>query len=183
MIQYNRLLLSMMMEMRSKDAYTTKNTHTTLLSPVNCYCGDYFLAGITATLIQYGKLPATIPVLQSFTSDHAQFGPKIAIFYLPFVALMLFLLLHYLEIKAAYPVMRKNKAPLSHRQRQNGILTFCLIKNSILLYFTYSLFNDLTVALGRERILQQWHAYLFLLLLFGIFMMGIVRGILLDKKS
>jgi len=142
-----------------------------------------FLAGITATLLQYGKLPATIPVLQSFTSDHAQFGPKIAIFYLPFVALMLFLLLHYLEIKAAYPVMRKNKAPLSHKQRQNGILTFCLIKNSILLYFTYSLFNDLTVALGRERILQQWHAYLFLLLLFGIFMIGIVRGILLAKKS
>ncbi len=142
-----------------------------------------FLAGFTATLIQYRKLPATIPVLQSFTSDHAQFGPKIAIFYLPFIALMLFLLLHYLEIKAAYPMMRKNKPPLSHSQRQNGIITFCLIKNIILLYFTYSLFNDLTIALGRDRILQQWHAYLFLFLLFGIFSMGIVRGILLNKKG
>ncbi|MCE4042903.1 DUF1648 domain-containing protein [Lysinibacillus fusiformis] len=141
-----------------------------------------FLAGFTATLIQYRKLPATIPVLQSFTSDHAQFGPKIAIFYLPFIALMLFLLLHYLEMKAAYPMMRKNKPPLSHSQRQNGIITFCLIKNSILLYFTYSLFNDLTIALGRDRILQQWHAYLFLFLLCGIFSMGIVRGILLNKK-
>lgn len=110
-----------------------------------------FLAGFTATLIQYRKLPATIPVLQSFTSDHAQFGPKIAIFYLPFIALMLFLLLHYLEMKAAYPMMRKNKPPLSHSQRQNGIMTFCLIKNSILLYFTYSLFNDLTIALGRSH--------------------------------
>ena len=142
-----------------------------------------FLAGFTATLIQYRKLPATIPVLQSFTSDHAQFGPKIAIFYLPFIALMLFLLLHYLEIKAAYPMMRKNKPPLSHTQRQNGIITFCLIKNSILLYFTYSLFNDLTIALGRDRILQQWHAYLFLFLLCGIFSLGIVRGILLNKKG
>lgn len=142
-----------------------------------------FLAGFTATLIQYRKLPATIPVLQSFTSDHAQFGPKIAIFYLPFIALMLFLLLHYLEIKAAYPMMRKNKPPLSHTQRQNGIITFCLIKNSILLYFTYSLFNDLTIALGRDRILQQWHAYLFLFLLCGIFSMGIIRGILLNKKG
>ena len=141
-----------------------------------------FLAGFTATLIQYRKLPATIPVLQSFTSDHAQFGPKIAIFYLPFIALMLFLLLHYLEMKAAYPVMRRNKPPLSHSQRQNGIMTFCLIKNSILLYFTYSLFNDLSIALGRDRILQQWHAYLFLFLLCGIFSMGIVRGILLNKK-
>ena len=141
-----------------------------------------FLAGFTATLIQYRKLPATIPVLQSFTSDHAQFGPKIAIFYLPFIALMLFLLLHYLEMKAAYPMMRKNKPPLSHSQRQNGIMTFCLIKNSILLYFTYSLFNDLTIALGRVRILQQWHAYLFLFLLCGIFSMGIVRCILLNKK-
>lgn len=141
-----------------------------------------FLAGFTATLIQYQKLPATIPVLQSFTSDHAQFGPKIAIFYLPFIALMLFLLLHYLEMKAAYPVMRKNKPPLSHSQRQNGIMTFCLIKNSILLYFTYSLFNDLTIALGHDRILQQWHAYLFLFLLCGIFSMGIVRGIVLNKK-
>jgi len=141
-----------------------------------------FLAGFTATLIQYRKLPATIPVLQSFTSDHAQFGPKIAIFYLPFIALMLFLLLHYLEMKAAYPMMRKNKPSLSHSQRQNGIMTFCLIKNSILLYFTYSLFNDLTIALGRVRILQQWHAYLFLFLLCGIFSMGIVRGILLNKK-
>ncbi|WP_336635912.1 DUF1648 domain-containing protein [Lysinibacillus fusiformis] len=142
-----------------------------------------FLAGFTATLIQYRKLPATIPVLQSFTSDHAQLGPKIAIFYLPFIALMLFLLLHYLEMKAAYPMMRKNKPPLSHSQRQNGIITFCLIKNSILLYFTYSLFNDLTIALGRDRILQQWHAYLFLFLLCGIFSMGIVRGILLNKKG
>ncbi|MED4887211.1 DUF1648 domain-containing protein [Lysinibacillus sp. FSL R7-0073] len=141
-----------------------------------------FLAGFTATLIQYRKLPATIPVLQSFTSDHAQFGPKIAIFYLPFIALMLFLLLHYLEMKAAYPVMRRNKPPLSHSQRQNAIMTFCLIKNSILLYFTYSLFNDLSIALGRDRILQQWHAYLFLFLLCGIFSMGIVRGILLNKK-
>lgn len=141
-----------------------------------------FLAGFTATLIQYRKLPATIPVLQSFTSDHAQFGPKIAIFYLPFIALMLFLLLHYLEMKAAYPVMRRNKPPLSHSQRQNGIMTFCLIKNSILLYFTYYLFNDLSIALGRDRILQQWHAYLFLFLLCGIFSMGIVRGILLNKK-
>ncbi|MCR8852360.1 DUF1648 domain-containing protein [Lysinibacillus fusiformis] len=141
-----------------------------------------FLAGFTATLIQYRKLPATIPVLQSFTSDHAQFGPKIAIFYLPFIALMLFLLLHYLEMKAAYPVMKRNKPPLSHSQRQNGIMTFCLIKNSILLYFTYSLFNDLSTALGRDRILQQWHAYLFLFLLCGIFSMGIVRGILLNKK-
>lgn len=142
-----------------------------------------FFAGITATLIQYHKLPATIPVLQSFTSDHAQLGPKIAIFYLPFVALMLFLLLHYLELKAAYPVLRRNKSPLSHKRRQNGIITFCLIKNSILLYFTYSLFNDLTIALGRDRILQQWHAYLFLVLLCGILSIGIVRGLLLDKKD
>ncbi len=142
-----------------------------------------FFAGITAILIQYHKLPATIPVLQSFTSDHAQLGPKIAIFYLPFVALMLFLLLHYLEIKAAYPVLRNNKPPLSHKQRQNGIITFCLMKNSILLYFTYSLLNDLTIALGRDRILQQWHAYLFLLFLCGIFSLGIVRGFLLEKRQ
>lgn len=144
--------------------------------------GTIFLAGVTATLIQYHKLPGSIPVLQSFTSEHAQFGPKIAIFYLPFVALMLFLLLHYLEVRAAYPVLRKNKPTLSHGQRQNGILTFCLIKNSILLYFTYSLFNDLTVALGHNRILQQWHAYLFLVLLSLIFIVGIIRGVLLGKK-
>lgn len=144
--------------------------------------GTIFLAGVTATLIQYHKLPGSIPVLQSFTSEHAQFGPKIAIFYLPFIALMLFLLLHYLEVRAAYPVLRKNKPTLSHSQRQNGILTFCLIKNSILLYFTYSLFNDLTVALGHDRILQQWHAYLFLVLLSLIFIVGIIRGVSLGKK-
>ncbi|MGE7693739.1 DUF1648 domain-containing protein [Lysinibacillus sp. NPDC094177] len=150
--------------------------------PLTLIVATIFLAGITATLIQYNKLPASIPVLQSFTSEHAQFGPKIAIFYLPFVALMLFLLLHYLEIKAAYPILRKNKPTLSHPERQNGIITFCLIKNSILLYFTFSLFNDLTVGLGHHRILQQWHAYLFLFALSTIFIMGIVRGILLNKK-
>lgn len=142
-----------------------------------------FVAAITAIALQYNKLPISIPVLQSFSNDHAQFGPKIAIFYLPFVALMLFLLLHYLEMKAGYPVPRKNKQTLSHAQRKNGIITYCLIKNSILLYFTYSLFNDLTVALGRDRILQQWHAYLFLAVLFLIFSFGIIRGILLDKKA
>ncbi|MEY9979006.1 DUF1648 domain-containing protein [Lysinibacillus sp. RC79] len=142
-----------------------------------------FLAGITATLIQYNKLPASIPVLQSFSSEHAQFGPKIAIFYLPFIAFMLFLLLQYLEVRAAYPTLRKSKPTLSHVQRQNGIITFCLIKNSILLYFTYSLFNDLTVALGHNRILQQWHSYLFLFVLCTIFIMGVVRGILLSKKK
>ncbi|MGN4127790.1 DUF1648 domain-containing protein [Lysinibacillus sphaericus] len=142
-----------------------------------------FIAGLTATLIQYRQLPASIPILHSFTSDHAQFGPKIAIFYLPFVALMLFLLLHYLEVKAAYPVKRKNKPVLSHAQRQNGILTFCLIKNSILLYFTYSLLNDLMVAFGRSRLLHQWQAYVFLALLFIIFISGIIRGLLLDKKA
>lgn len=141
-----------------------------------------FVAAITATAIQYSKLPASIPIIQSFTGEHVQLGPKIAIFYLPFVALMLFLLLHYLEMKAGYPVPRKNKPMLSHAQRQNGIVLFCLIKNSILLYFTYSLLNDLTVALGRERLLQQWHAYLFLFLLFAIFIVGSVRGILLGKK-
>lgn len=151
--------------------------------PLTLIVATIFLAGITATLIQYNKLPASIPVLQSFTSEHAQFGPKIAIFYLPFVALMLFLLLHYLEIKAAYPILRKNKPTLSHPERQNGIITFCLIKNSILLYFTFSLFNDLTVGLGHHRILQQWHAYLFLFALSTIFIMGIVRGILLNKKK
>lgn len=142
-----------------------------------------FTASITATLIQYRKLPSSIPVLQSFTTDHAQFGPKIAIFYLPFVALMLFLLLHYLEIKAAYPVVRKHKPFLSHLERQNGMITFCLIKNSILLYFTYSLFNDLTVAMGHHRFLQQWHAYAFLALLFVIFIAGIIRGLLLQHKA
>jgi len=141
-----------------------------------------FTAGITATVIQYRKLPSSIPVLQSFTTDHAQFGPKIAIFYLPFVALMLFLLLHYLEIKAAYPVLRKNKPTLSHMERQNGIITFCLMKNSILLYFTYSLFNDLTVAMGHSRILQQWQAYAFLALLLIIFIWGIIRGLYLQQK-
>lgn len=141
-----------------------------------------FTAGITATLIQYRKLPSSIPVLQSFTTEHAQFGPKIAIFYLPFVALLLFLLLHYLEIKAAYPVVRKHKPTLSHIERQNGIITFCLMKNSILLYFTYSLFNDLTVAMGHTRILQQWHAYAFLALLFIIFIWGIIRGLYLQHK-
>lgn len=142
-----------------------------------------FIAGLTATVIQYRKLPTSIPILQSFTSDHAQFGPKIAIFYLPFVALLLFLLLHYLEVKAAYPVQRKNKPVLSHVQRQNGILTFCLIKNSILLYFTYSLLNDLMIAFGHNRILQQWQAYIFLALLFIILSFGIIRGLFLDKKS
>ncbi|GAB0169164.1 DUF1648 domain-containing protein [Lysinibacillus sp. CTST325] len=151
--------------------------------PLTLIVATIFLAGITATLIQYSKLPATIPVLQSFTSEHAQFGPKIAIFYLPFIAFMLFLLLQYLEIRAAYPIPRKNKATLSHTERQNGIIIFCLIKNSILLYFTYSLFNDLTVALGHNRILQQWHAYLFLFVLCTILIMGVVRGILLNKKE
>ena len=141
-----------------------------------------FVAAITATAIQYSKLPTSIPVLQSFNSEHAQFGPKIAIFYLPFVALMLFLLLHYLEIKVGYPMPRKNKEILSHAQRQNTMMTFCFIKNAILLYFTYSLWNDLAVALERERILQQWHAYLFLFVLFLIFMSGIIRGILLGRK-
>lgn len=141
-----------------------------------------FVAGMTATVIQYNKLPMSIPVLQSFTSDHAQFGPKIAIFYLPFVALMLFLLLQYLEIKAGYPMPRKNKPTLTHAQRQNAIIIFCLIKNSILLYFTYSLLNDLTNAFGRDRILQQWHAYFFLAVLFLIFTVGIIRGLLLSKK-
>ncbi|MGE7839995.1 DUF1648 domain-containing protein [Lysinibacillus sp. NPDC093712] len=142
-----------------------------------------FTAGITATLIQYRKLPSSISVLQSFTTDHAQFGPKIAIFYLPFVALMLFLLLHYLEIKAAYPLVRKHKPTLSHIERQNGIITFCLMKNSILLYFTYSLFNDLSVSMGHTRILQQWHAYAFLALLFVIFISGIIRGLFLQHKA
>jgi len=151
--------------------------------PLTLIVATIFLAGITATLIQYSKLPASIPVLQSFTSEHAQFGPKIAIFYLPFIAFMLFLLLQYLEIRAAYPIPRKNKHTLSHTERQNGIIIFCLIKNSILLYFTYSLFNDLTVALGHNRILQQWHAYLFLFVLCTIFIIGIVRGILLNKKK
>ncbi|KOS68631.1 hypothetical protein AEA09_08795 [Lysinibacillus contaminans] len=142
-----------------------------------------FVAAITATVIQYSKLPALIPVLQSFNSDHAQFGPKIAIFYLPFVALMLFLLLHYLEIKAGYPLPRRNKETLSHAQRQNAMMTFCFIKNAILLYFTYSLWNDLAVALERDRILQHWHAYLFLFVLSLIFSAGIIRGFLLSKKS
>ncbi|MFJ7954552.1 DUF1648 domain-containing protein [Lysinibacillus sp. NPDC096418] len=142
-----------------------------------------FLAAITATIIQYSKLPTSIPVLQSFNSGDAQFGPKIAIFYLPFVALMIFLMLHYLEIKAGYPVPRKNKEMQSHVQRQNAIMTFCLIKNAILLYFTYSLWNDLAMALGRERILQQWHAYLFLFILFLIFVWGILRGVLLGRNE
>ncbi|MEB2282156.1 DUF1648 domain-containing protein [Lysinibacillus xylanilyticus] len=151
--------------------------------PLTLSVATIFLAGITATLIQYSKLPASIPVLQSFTSEHAQFGPKIAIFYLPFIAFMLFLLLQYLEIRAAYPIPRKNKPTLSHTERQNGIIIFCLIKNSILLYFTYSLFNDLAVALDHHRILQQWHAYLFLFVLCTIFIMGVVRGILLSKRE
>ena len=83
MIQYNRLLLSMMMEMRSKDAYTTKTPTPRFCHQLTVIVATIFLAGITATLIQYGKLPAMIPVLQSFTSDHAQFGPKIAIFIYP----------------------------------------------------------------------------------------------------
>lgn len=164
--------------------------HKQLKTPTPLFCkrltmvvATIFAAAITATVIQYHQLPTSIPVLQSFTSDNAQIGPKIAIFYLPFVALMLFLLLHYLEMKAGYPMPRKNKPPLSHTQRQNAIITFCLIKNSILLYFTYSLFNDLTIALGRDRILQQWQAYLFLIILFVIFTAGIVRGFLLGKKT
>lgn len=142
-----------------------------------------FVAAISATVFQYSKLPTSIPILQSFNSEHAQLGPKIAIFYLPFVALMIFLMLHYLEIKAAYPLPRKNKEIPSHAQRENAILTFCFIKNAILLYFTYSLWNDLAVALGRERILQEWHAYLFLFILFLIFVQGILRGVLLGKNE
>lgn len=142
-----------------------------------------FVAAITATVLQYSKLPTSIPVLQSFNSEDAQFGPKIAIFYLPFVALMIFLMLHYLEIKAGYPLPRKNKEIQSHAQRKNAMMTFCFIKNAILLYFTYSLWNDLAVAQGRERILQQWHAYLFLFILFLIFIQGILRGVLLGKNE
>ncbi|MFJ7736157.1 DUF1648 domain-containing protein [Lysinibacillus sp. NPDC097287] len=142
-----------------------------------------FVAAISATVIQYSKLPTSIPVLQSFNSENAQFGPKIAIFYLPFVALMIFLMLHYLEIKAGYPIPRKNKETQSNAQRQNAIMTFCFIKNAILLYFTYSLWNDLAVALGRERILQQWHAYLFLFVLFLIFVQGVLRGVLLARNE
>ncbi|MEG0260476.1 MAG: DUF1648 domain-containing protein [Lysinibacillus sp.] len=164
--------------------------HNKQKTPVPIFCkrltmivATIFVAAITATAIQFGKLPTSIPVLQHFNNDNAQFGPKIAIFYLPFVALMIFLLLHYLEIKAGYPMPRKNKETLSHAQRQNTIMTFCFIKNAILLYFTYSLWNDLAVGLGRERILQQWHAYFFLFVLFLIFMFGMIRGILLGNKQ
>ncbi|GLC88851.1 DUF1648 domain-containing protein [Lysinibacillus piscis] len=135
-----------------------------------------FSAGVVATIMHYSNLPASIPVLQSFTSRDAQFGPKIAIFYLPFVAFMLFLLLQYLEYRATFSQSTETGA-----QHKNRIMTFCLIKNSILLYFTYSLCNDLAVAFGHPRILQQWQAYAFLALLFGILGIGIIRGLFLTR--
>ncbi len=134
------------------------------------------LAVIIFLSAKWSVLPERVPTHFNMTGEADGWGSRWTLIIMPIVGIVMWIGMYFIE-----------KFPQSHnylwfteenaqRQYKNSQLLVNVMKNSILIFFSYITFNSVLIALGEQSLLGVWEIVLFLVAIFGSIAFFIYRS-------
>lgn len=135
-----------------------------------------FSASILYLIVQWGNIPDQVPGHFNAAGEVDRWGSKYELFILPIIGLFLFFMFSLLE-----------KAPHTHnypkRLNEQNVEQFYLqsrkllntVKNLCLLVFAFLIVQIVRVALGDIESLGLWFLPVFLVIMFGSIIIGVLK--------
>ena len=135
-----------------------------------------FLSSLIYIIVKWSSLPERVPSHYNAFGEPDAWSNKVFIFFPISIGFMLWVGCYFIEkhphIHNYIWLTSKNK----FRLYRNSMLMINFIKNEILLYFSFNIWNDVHVAKGNEPLFDVWQLPIFLFVLFGTLFYFIFRS-------
>lgn len=136
-----------------------------------------FGASVFYLISIWSSVPSEVPIHYNFAGEPDGWGDKWNLSILPVIGLTLWIGLYFIE---KYPhthnyigLTEENK----ERLYKNSQLLVNVLRNEIMIFFSYMTVETVNVAGGHEMVLGAWVMPLFLVILFGSIAYLFVRGL------
>ncbi|MEK4092876.1 MULTISPECIES: DUF1648 domain-containing protein [unclassified Viridibacillus] len=134
-----------------------------------------FVVAIIYGITQWSSLPSEVPTHYNALGVPDDWGPRWMFFLPPIIGVVLWLFCHVLEQKPHLHNYSTLTADNTERLYKNSMLLLNFVKNEILLFFAFNIWNDVHIARGGESLLGVYEMPLFLAILFGTIIFFVVR--------
>lgn len=134
-----------------------------------------FVLAIIYGITQWSSLPSEVPTHYNALGEPDDWGPKWMFFLPPGIGAAIWIFLYVIELKPHLHNYSTLTAENTERLYQNSMLLLNFVKNEVLLFFGYNMWNDVHVARGGESLLGIYEMPLFLVILFGTIIYFVVR--------
>ncbi|RDI47988.1 DUF1648 domain-containing protein [Falsibacillus pallidus] len=136
-----------------------------------------FSGTIFYTLLSWGDLPPRIPTHFNAAGEVDGMGSKGSIWALPVIGLILWIGLTILEnYPHVYNYINLTKET-AERQYKNAVLMVNILKNLIIVLFSYLTWVGIQIGKGHQEGLGIWFLPVFLVLILGTVIFFIVRSV------
>ncbi len=127
-------------------------------------------------LIKWTSMPETVPIHFDFSGEPDRWGKRWILMLTLIIGIMAWIGMHFLEkFPQIHNYMWLTKENVQ-RQYKNSQLLLNVMKNIILIFFSFMAYDSVHVALGKQSIMGLWSMTLFLILLFGPITFFVVRS-------
>ncbi|RNF38718.1 DUF1648 domain-containing protein [Planococcus salinus] len=136
-----------------------------------------FLAATIFLIIEWPSIPETVPMHFDASGEADGWGPRWTIFLLLAVGLALWIGLYFLE-KVPHVHNYLNLTEQNVRQQyKNSQLLLNVLKNEILVFFSYFTWSSVQIAKGQADSLGTWALPVFLVIIFGSLGFFMIRSL------
>lgn len=143
----------------------------------------FFFGTMMYLLTVWSSLPELVPSHYNLAGEADDWQKKWVIFLPPSIGIVLWFPLHILEKKPHLHnyigLTEENK----ERLYKNSMLLMNVIKNEMLLFFSFGSWNDVKVANGNESLLGVWDIPILFLVIFGTLIFFMIRSFQIIKRS
>lgn len=135
-----------------------------------------FAAIMIYLLIQWSSIPSTVPIHFNVSGEADGWGPKWMLFLLPFVGIILWVGMYFLEKQPQIHNYLNLREDNIRAQYKNSQFLVNVMKNEVLIFFAYFTWTSIHIASGQEDSLGVWTMPVFLTVIFGSMGFFIVRS-------
>ncbi|HWO74734.1 MAG TPA: DUF1648 domain-containing protein [Bacillus sp. (in: firmicutes)] len=139
--------------------------------------GFIFVANFVFILIQWNEIPDRVPTHFNVFGEADDWGGKGFIWVLPLVGIFIWTMMTVLgKHPHTFNYMVQITEENAERQYRNGKLLMNMIKNEIILLFSYLSFSTIQVAKGGTMLLGIWELPIVLVTIFGTITIFTIRS-------
>ncbi|CAM3990386.1 DUF1648 domain-containing protein [Mesobacillus zeae] len=140
-----------------------------------------FAGSILYLLFQWSSLPDQVPTHYNAAGEPDDWGGKSFILIPPMIGLLIWVGSSFLEKRPQYHNYIGINEENRERLYKNSSHMLNILKNEILLFFSFGILNDIRVANGKGSLLGSWELPLFLILIFGTIAVFVIRMFRLQR--
>jgi uncharacterized membrane protein len=142
-----------------------------------------FFGTLLYVMKQWSILPDQVPTHYNALGEPDDWGHKGFIFLPLIISILMWIGLHFLENKPHLHNYVNIKKENIEQHYKNSALMMNVLKNELLIIFSFSTWNDVSVSVRNNSILGAWELPLILFIILGTLTIFIIRSIRINKNT